>query len=88
MVGLSEMFFSDALDRTPGSVRPSFIAATRVGVFSFAKSRSFATSGLVQGFPLFGVPLAISVLLEVSYAARLAGFATESTNLLGPDMKA
>jgi hypothetical protein len=42
-----------ALDRIAVSVRPSFNPITRVGVFSFAKSRSFLMSEGIHGLPVF-----------------------------------
>src|SRR6185369_16032605 len=49
-----------ALDRTAISVRPSFNPITRVGVLSFANSRSSLMSDCTHGFPLFLVYFGIS----------------------------
>src|SRR2546423_14105317 len=49
-----------ALERIAVSVRPSFEPITRVGVLSFANSRSCLMSDGIQGFPVFLVYFGIS----------------------------
>ena len=49
-----------ALDRIAVSVRPSFNPITRVGVLSFANSRSCLMSDGIHGFPVFLVYFGIS----------------------------
>src|SRR2546423_13788733 len=49
-----------ALDRIAVSVRPSFNPITRVGVLSFANTRSCLRSDGIHGFPVFLVYFGIS----------------------------
>lgn len=53
LVGLSEMFFLDAIDWIASGVRPVLSAMSLVGVFPLARSRTSLTVRGVQGLPLF-----------------------------------